>query len=152
MRLPLALLALAAPPALAQNVSAADPQSIIDAMRANGHKAALSAERQDSGAPIVNGGVNGLTYGAFFQACENGANCQDILFSASFDLETPLTLDYVNDWNFQRTFGTLTVNDAGDAFVSYYVITEGGLPRQNFDAVVAVWTSVMEDFAGDIGF
>jgi hypothetical protein len=112
MRLPLALLALAAPPALAQNVSAADPQSIIDAMRANGHKAALSAERQDSGAPIVNGGVNGLTYGAFFQACENGANCQDILFSASFDLETPLTLDYVNDWNFQRTFGTLTVNDA----------------------------------------
>lgn len=146
------LLALAASPALAQNVTATDPQSVIDAMRASGHKAALSAERQENGAPIVNGAVNGLTYGAYFQTCENGLHCQDILFSASFDLETPLTLDFVNDWNFRRTFGALTVNDEGDAFVSYYVITEGGLSRQNFDVVVAAWTSVMEDFAADIGW
>ena len=155
MRTRVAALALAAGlttagAAVAQEVNAADPQSVLEAVRAFGHKARLDAD--DEGFPVVRARVGDINYGIQFYGCDGLANCRQLQLASSFDLEAGLSADFVNTWNEEWVIGRLSVDEAGDPLFTYFLTTEGGLEAENFRAVLQLWTDALMGVVEDVGY
>ena len=143
-------LALAAGSAGAQGVDAADPDSVLAAVRAFGHEARL--ELDEAGYPVVLARAGGINYGVQFYGCEGTSNCSQLQFAATFDLEPGLTADYVNQRNEAWAIGRLSINAEGDPLFTYFLTTEGGLGDENFRAVMQIWTDALAATVEEIGF
>lgn len=143
-------LALAAGAAAAEVVDAADPDSVLAAVRAFGHEARL--ERDDAGYPIILSRVNGISYGVQFYGCTGTTDCSQLQFAATFDLEPGLTADYVNKHNEAWAIGRISVNGEGDPLFTYFLTTEGGLNEENFRAVMQLWTDALAATVEQIGY
>lgn len=141
---------LAARAAGAQEVSAADPQSVLEAVRAFGHKARLDTD--DDGFPVVRARVEDINYGIQFYGCDGTVNCRQLQLASSFDLDAGLTTDFVNTWNEDWVIGRLSVDEAGDPLFTYFLTTEGGLGPENFQAVLQLWTDSLLGVVEDIGY
>lgn len=149
-----ALLALLFVPSLASaqdgSITAADPDSVLEAIRAFGHKAKLQTD--DSGFPLIAADRDGLKYWVYFYGCDGPEGCLDIQFYSSFDVEQPLTPEWANAWNTQWVAGRADVSKGGDPALSYFVTTSGGLSQENFEGVLAVWDMTLDGFLQDIGW
>ncbi len=143
-------LALAAGAAAAQAVDAADPGSVLAAVQAFGHKARLELDEQ--GYPVVLARAGDINYGVQFYGCEGTANCSQLQFAATFDLEPGLTADYVNQRNEAWAVGRITVDAEGDPLFTYFLTTEGGLSAENFRAVMQIWTDALAATVEEIGY
>ncbi len=143
-------LVLAAGHARAQVVDAADPESVLAAVREFGHKARLELDEQ--GYPVVLARSGEINYGVQFYGCEGTENCSQLQFAATFDLEPGLTTEFVNQRNEDWAIGRMSVNDQGDPLFTYFVTTEGGLSPENFRAVMQVWTDALAAAVQDIGY
>lgn len=131
-------------------VAAGDPSTVLEAIRAFGHKAKLQTD--DSGFPMIAVDRDGLKYWVYFYGCDNPGGCLDIQFYSSFDLAEPLTPEWANDWNIQWVAGRADVNEEGDPALSYFVTTKGGLSQANFRGVLEVWNTTLDGFLEDIGW
>lgn len=136
--------------AQAAPVSATDPNSVLQAIRAHGHKAKM--DTNDNGSPLIAVDRDGIKYWVYFYGCENAAGCLDLQFYSSFDLETPLTPDWANQWNYDWVAGRVALDDQGDPALSYFVTTAGGLSQENFAGVMDVWNLTLDGFLADIGW
>ena len=143
------LLAIGAP-ASAQMVDAADPNSVLEAVRAFGHKARI--ETDEEGLPVIRARVEDINYGVYFYGCDGTVNCRQLQLAASFDLDPGLSAQFVNDWNEQWAIGRLSVNADGDPLFTYYLVTEGGLSPQTFTATMQLWTDALFGVITDIGY
>jgi hypothetical protein len=109
-------------------------------------------QADDNGFPLISVDREGLKYWIYFYGCDNPQGCLEIYFQASFDIEEPLTPEWVNDWNLQCVAGRADVNEAGDTALSYFLTTTGGLPRDKFTGVMDVWNMTLDGFLQDIGW
>ena len=146
----LAVAALGAGGALAQSVDAADPEGVLAAVRAFGHKARL--ETDPDGLPVIRARMDDINYAIQFYGCEGTANCRQLQLAASFDLEPGLTPEFVNQWNEDWAIGRLSVDQAGDPIFTYFLVTDGGLSPANFRAVLEIWSAALGGVVGDIGY
>ena len=131
-------------------ISASDPDSVLEAIRAFGHKAKLQTD--ENGFPLIAVDREGLKYWVYFYGCDNPEGCLDIQFYSNFDVEQPLTPQWANDWNIQWVAGRADVNPEGDPALSYFVTTTGGLSQDNFMGVMQVWDMTLNGFLQDIGW
>lgn len=144
-------LALAAPPALAQElVTATDGQALAAIFQQGGYRAQL--ERGEDGHPRIESGTDGLNFTLHFIGCGDGPACRAVQFHASFRLNTPLTPDVVNDWNRTRSIGQAYLSPEGQPRLAFFVPIEGGISRAAFDYAFRSWRSALSAFAGHIGF
>ena len=96
-------LGLAAPAAMAQSVSASNPASVVAALQDAGYKAELGTD--SAGDPKVASAMGGVNFHVFFYGCEANTACQDLQFSAGFDLTDGIDMAVVNDWNSSKFIG-----------------------------------------------
>jgi hypothetical protein len=137
----------AASPLLAQDcaadlVCAARPQSIADALKAQGFKAQVERNEQ-TGNPLVSSAASGYNYKIYFYGCEQAAKCTTLSFVTVFEKDGTNTPELANLWNKENRFSQMAVNDNGTLAFSYDVTTVGGLNKANFADVVDWWQTML---------
>lgn len=137
-------------PATAGSVDAADPRSVLEAIRAYGHKAKMTAD--DQGTPVIEVERGGINYSVYFFNCADAGGCLDLQFFSGFDVAEPLAADWANKWNRDWVAAKAEIGEEGDPGVSYFVTTQGGLSPANFEGVMEVWDLMLTQFTEDIGW
>jgi hypothetical protein len=149
--IPAAALLAFAVPAHAQMVRAQDPQSIVTALQASGYAAKLGVDRV--GDPMVTSGVSGTTFQIFFYNCTDHRECATVQFHSAYDLQTPVGLDRLNQWNQTKRFGRAFLDKENDPVLEMDVdLDDGGLSRLLFIDNVEFWASILGEFERHIGF
>lgn len=125
-------------------VSAAHPESIIDAIQDMGYKAELATDRY--GDPMIHSAASGVNFVINFYNCENNTDCSDLHFVVSFDLLNGIELYSLNSWNEERLIGMSYADSEGDPVLQHYVASVDGMSRSNFVATYSQWTESLADF------
>lgn len=142
----LSALTLSAMPVSAQVIGDADV--IANLMQSYG--LIVEQDRDDYGDPRLTSRLEGTRFSVYFYDCEQGS-CESIQFTAGFDLDTPMPLQRVNDWNRDKRFGKVYLDDEGDPYVEYDVNLDlDGVGARNFDDTLDIWRQVLTEFRDHI--
>lgn len=144
-------LSLAAAPAMAQDlVLATDGQAVASLIQGAGYQAQL--ERTDEGHPRIRSSSDGLNYTLYFLGCANNPACRAVQFQAGFRMNTPPTIETINEWNRTRNIGHAYLGQDGQPRVAFFVPMEGGISRAAFDYAFRSWRTALSDYVRHIGF
>lgn len=144
------LATLAALPATAQALlTPGDGSRIAAILQAQGFQALM--ERTDQGAPRIRSSSDGVNYVLSFVGCGDG-NCRSVIFTAVFRMDTPPTLQAINEWNRQRNIGQAFLNSTGQPGVAFFVPMEGGISEATFIYAFRNWRTTLSDYVREIGF
>lgn len=140
------ILALAAgTPATAQNVVADDPQAIVDVLKDWGYRAALVKDSE--GDPKIDSATSGVNFSIYFYGCSGGTQCTSIQFASGFDMDQGTTPGVVNEWNANKRFGKVYLDDEKDPFIEMDIsLVGGGISRDNFRDNLEKWEQLVGDF------
>lgn len=141
--------AAAAPAEASALLTPGDGTAIAAILQEQGYRAQL--DRTEQGAPRIRSASDGINFTISFIGCE-GAECRSIMFSSAFRMDTPPTLEAINDWNRQRNIGHAYLNSSGNPGVAFFVPMEGGISRTTFDYAFRNWRVSLNDYAREIGF
>jgi hypothetical protein len=134
-------------PACAQTIDGSAVDDILSLARGYGE---ATLETQGNGQPRIAGKVGEVPYQVFFLNCGSGA-CEDLNFYAGFAGLKP-TMDSLNAWNRDKRFGRAYLDSDLDAVIEYDINLEYGVSRDNLNAAFGVWSLVLGEFAGYVGF
>jgi hypothetical protein len=99
------------------------------------------------GDPKLDSRIEGTRFSVYFYGCETGAVCDSLQFSTGFDLEQPMSLEQVNEWNRAKRYGKVYVDEDGDPYFEYDVNLDfDGIGAKNFDDTIDVWRAVLAEF------
>jgi hypothetical protein len=137
--------------AQAAEVAAGNPESVRAAIDAFGHKARI--DLLDDGEPMIAARTaDGINYVVYFYGCENGQNCLDLQFYATFTLDAPPTAQAMNDFNAEWVMGKAFVDADGAAALTFTVVGDPGMSPAYFDSVMQVWETAIGTFTEEIGW
>ncbi|MBK5934546.1 putative sensory transduction regulator [Rhodovulum imhoffii] len=138
-------LGLMAAPAAAENVMAANPQQVLEAVQAYGFSATLGTDSHDD--PEISGRVSKTNFHIVFHGCDGHENCSVLLFLAAYDKEDPMTAQQINIWNMQKLFGRAVLDDEGDPRLEMPVnLDYDGVGAKNFEDTLDWWRIAVEEF------
>ena len=146
-----AAIALPLAPAMAQNVRASDPQTIVEALQGAGFKAEV---RKDGvGDPMIVSAHSGSEFRVIFYGCTANKNCATIQFLSGYEVKTPVTLARINEWNKTKRFARAVLDNEGDPIILMDVdLDDGGLSRALFIDNLEFWISLLDGFEDHIGY
>jgi len=128
----------------ATSVSAAYPESIVEAIQEMGYKAELTTDSY--GDPMIHSAAAGVNFVINFYNCEANADCSDLHFVVIFDLLNGIENYSINSWNGERLMGMSYTDEEGDPVLQHYVASVDGMSRSNFVATFTQWTESLSDF------
>lgn len=154
-KLALALAAFAgiglATPAMAQNVQAQNPNSVVRALQEAGYRAELTTD--STGDPLIRSTSSGSNFSIFFYGCTDNKDCRTIQFYAGYEEPENASLTAFNEWNKTKRFGRAYLGDDGVARLEMDVdIDDGGISPLLFEDNLEFWVLVMSEFELHIGF
>lgn len=136
---------LMAGPALAQNVQASDPASLVRELQGMGYRAELT--RDDGGDPMIRSSSSGSDFLILFYGCENGRDCTTVQFFAGFSDPENGTVEAMNEWNSVNRFSRGYLSKTGTARVELDLdLDDGGMSPALFRDNFEFWTIVMAKF------
>ncbi len=143
-----ALLFAAAPLAAQGDVStvtAKDPQGIVRALQAAGYKAEL--EKDGQGDPMIVTELSGWASRIYFYGCDETTHegCDSVQFSAGFDRKQPWTAADALKLSTQYRFASVRLDDEGDPYVMWDVITGDGIPTKVFLSSVLYFSDAIDN-------
>jgi hypothetical protein len=134
-----ALAALSVTPALAANVTAKDPKSVLDALAAAGYQGA-ELSKTDSGRSSIKVQISGSpTYIDFYDCAKDMTDCYTLLFVYAMDLTDGTTLEKANEWNAQEITGRVSLDRDRDPALDYAFSTFEGVTQEVFEQNVKLW-------------
>ncbi len=128
----------------AGTLSAADPGGIAAALQRLGYKAELT--KDEDGDPKIKSAAAGANYAVYFYGCTDGKDCNAIQFSAGFDTDNGLDLSAANEWNRDKRYGKVYLDDERDPYIELDMNMIDGISEANFDDTVGLWDSLLADF------
>lgn len=99
------------------------------------------------GSPRIRVALNGASFDiAFFTGNEEAdGSYESLQLIALFELDEPIGLDRINDWNTEKRFGTAALVDPEKVFVKMDIQLDGLSPLALKDNLV-LWQAVMVEF------
>lgn len=91
---------------------------------------------------------------ALLLACDEGTqnNCLGSSMLATFTADEGTTADQVmaaiNAYNYNENFGRAYVDEEGTISVRMYIISDGGITRENYSSQIGLWFGSVVDFFG----
>ncbi|HHC29619.1 MAG TPA: YbjN domain-containing protein [Rhodobacterales bacterium] len=133
-------------------VRAADPASFTDFFFDEGYPAQLSTDAV--GDPYIEFRYNDITMPLWFYDCSDHAACQSVQFYFAYQLDEPLSLEKLNEWNGEdRRFTRAYVIDDGTLRLEMDVFTgEDGLSARDFKSLLSLWLDRLTEFEDFIGW
>lgn len=127
------------------HVLASDPQGIATLMQAAGYRAEITTD--GDGDPKILSSAEGANFSVYFYGCTTNKNCQSIQFSAGFDLDSGLTLEQANDWNTNKRFGKVYLDDDWDPRIEMDInLAYGGVSEKNMRETLDIWSRLLAAF------
>ena len=151
---------LAAAAALTFMSSAADAQTLQHFTRADFERALREAgatiTTKDQASPRIDFTFNeGVTADALLLACEDNelqTNCLGSSLLATFAPDEGQTkeqiIEAINTYNYKEIFGRAYLDDEGTISVRMYIISDGGITRENYSSQIGLWFVSVVDFFG----
>ncbi len=150
----LAIAALAsawATPSQAQMVEARNPDSLVQALQQAGYVAKLGTD--PVGDPMVTSGVSGTTFQIFFYNCTEHKACATVQFHSGYDVQNPVGLALLNEWNRAKRFGRVFLDKENDPVLQMDVdLDDGGMSSLLFIDNIEFWASILGEFEKHIGY
>lgn len=151
-------LVLAAAPLGAQTgeamVTAKNPQGILAALEGAGYDAELTED--GTGDPMILTRLSGWSTRIYFYGCDETSHdgCDALQFSAGFDRKEPWTAEEALALARKYRFSSTFLDDEGDPYIEWDVITGDGIPAPVFLASVLSFSDAIdvarrEAFAGE---
>lgn len=138
-------------PAHAQLVQAQDPDSVVEALQEAGYAAKLATDKV--GDPMITSGVSGTTFQIFFYNCTDHTACATVQFHSGYDLQNPVSLERLNEWNRAKRFGRAFLDKENDPALEMDVdLDDGGMSRPLFIDNLEFWASILSEFEQHIGY
>ena len=133
-----------AAPLAARTLDASDPIGIAEYLRDQGYRAQVGRDSYDD--PMIETAAAGVNYSIYFYGCSDNRDCQDLQFSAGFDIDGRISPEGINTWNREKLTGKAYVDDEGDPFLELFIPGVTDMREAAFDRTLARWTSSLEDF------
>lgn len=135
----------AAQPAMAQNVTATDPESVASVIRGKGFEVELTTD--NDGDPMIRAEGKGHRFVVFFYGCTAGQDCVTLGLSAVWT-ESNADVDKVNAWNRDNRFGRAYIDKDGDPVVEMDIdLDDGGMSPALFEDHIEFWMSVVAQYS-----
>lgn len=132
-------------PSATANIMASNPEDIAAKLQDFGYRAELTKDEQ--GDPKIKSSAGGANFSIYFYGCEKNIDCTAIQLSSGFDLETGTTLEVVNDWNANKRYGKVYLDDEKDPYIEMDIELEGeGIPVETFRMNMETWDKIVADF------
>lgn len=132
-------------PAHAQNVTAANPESVASVIRGKGYTVEVS--KDSDGDPLIKAEGNGVNFIVLFYGCTNGKACQTISFYAGWT-DSEANEQKLNEWNRDQRFGRAYIDKDGDPCIEMDVdLDDGGMSKILFEDNVEFWMTVMSQYS-----
>ncbi len=145
------LVAFAPVAATAQEmVYAEDPEVIAALLEEMGFPAEITTD--NVGDPMIMSSAHGYDFDIFFYDCLDNAECQAIQFSSAFDMVDGMSLTSAQDFNRNKRWGKVYLDDESDPRLEMDYNLRGGVSVDNFNDTVDWWQIVMEEFIDYINF
>src|SRR5690606_12630359 len=135
----LAALALTTP-AVAADVQAQDPGSIVAAMQQAGYRAQLTTD--DVGDPLIRSSSGGSDFLVYFYNCTDNTDCRTIQFYVGFSEPNSATIQSMNTWNKDNRFGRAYYDDGIARLEMDLDLDDGGVSRALFEDNLEDWALV----------
>lgn len=138
-------------PLAAQNApavaKASDPAGLVALLEVAGYQPKLG--KDDQGDPMIDldlGGYKGMIY---FYGCDETAHdkCESLQFQAGFNRDKPWLAAQAIELSRKFRFSSVHLDDEGDPWVKWDVITGDGIPAKVFLTSVEYFTDVVADSA-----
>lgn len=134
----------------AQSISASNPETLTNMLSESGYPTEIVTDSY--GDPQIKTEIDGTKMDINFYGCDDGRNCRDIQFRASFDTSGNTSLQSLHDWNRDFFIGKSYQNNQGYSVIEHAVAGVDGMSRYTFDRILARWTSAVDSFKEHIGF
>jgi len=131
-------------------VDATDVDIIAALIQEEGYRAVTGVD--GVGDPKITSSANGYEFDVFFYGCSDGENCRDIQFSMSFDVENGMSLTRVQDFNLEKRWVKVYLNEESDPLLEMDFNLYGGVSATNFKDTLDWWVILMNDFIEYIDF
>lgn len=131
-------------------VTAKNPQGLVDAMEAAGYDAELTQD--GAGDPMILTRLSGWSTRIYFYGCDETSHdgCDAVQFSAGFDREKPWTAEEAIKLARQYRFSSAYLDDEGDPYIEWDVITGDGIPTPVFLASVLSFSDAIDMARGEV--
>lgn len=146
----LAISAVLSTPLAAQTAAvaqASDPAGLVALLDVAGYKPELG--KDSTGDPMIDvdfGGYRGMVY---FYGCDETTHdkCESLQFQAGFNRDKPWTAAQAIELSKKLRFSSVHLDDEGDPWIKWDVITGDGIPAKVFLTSVSYFTDVVADSA-----
>ena len=133
----------------AQQVTAANPQSVVAALQAGGYKATL--EKDASGDPRIQSAASGANFVVTFYGCTANRDCDTVTFYAGWT-GSKATVQQINAWNRDKRFSRAYIDKDGDPVIEFDVnLDDGGMSQALFIDNVQFWEAAIGSFTKHVG-
>lgn len=134
-------------------------QALVDARDVDVLAALVQSEGYDAnigvdavGDPLITSSANGYNFDIFFYGCADGANCRDITFTVTFDLDDGMSLTKAQDFNREKRWIKVYLDEESDPVVEMDYNLYGGVSAENFTDTLDWWVLMMDEFIEYIDF
>ena len=131
-------------------VDASDVDILAALVQDEGYRAVTGTD--GVGDPMITSSANGYEFDMFFYGCTDGENCRDIQFSISFDMEDGMSLTRAQDFNLEKRWVKVYLDDESDPRLEMDANLYGGVSATNFKDTLDWWVIMMNDFIEYIDF
>lgn len=134
-----ASLAASATAASAELITASDVEAVAAAMARGGFT--VAAAQSNSGDPALLAQHPDVNFRVFFMGCEDGANCQHLLFSAQYTIEGDFDPEVLSAYMAANAMGGahVSLDDSETTTLRYFVTTVGGVSKEQFSEILFLW-------------
>lgn len=131
-------------------VDASDADIIAALIQGEGYRALVGTD--GVGDPMISSSANGYDFDVFFYGCTDGENCRDVQFSVTFDLEDGMSLTRAQDFNLEKRWAKVYLDEESDPRLEMDVNMYGGVSATNFNDTLDWWVIIMNEFIEFIDF
>ena len=126
------------PAAQAADVTAHDPQGVLDALAGLGFQAELKTgtDGDSSISLTIDGSPSSIQ---FYNCDDDKTNCETLLFAYGMDTEDGVTLEKANEWNASTIHGFVYTDDEADPWLNMVVMTGAGISEEVFGDYMRIW-------------
>ena len=129
---------------LAADVTAQNPQTVLDALSTLGFRGTL--EKMESGRTSIAVPISGLnTFIDFYDCDDKMEDCYTLLFVVLLDLKDGATLNKANQWNQTEITGRVSLDENGDPQLDYALSTFEGISASVFEQALKLWDRKIGD-------
>ncbi|WP_424944513.1 YbjN domain-containing protein [Aliiroseovarius crassostreae] len=132
-------------PAAAENITAANPQSLMDFFASENATAKMTED--NVGDPKIDMKYYSTEFSVYFYGCDDGKSCDAIQFFSGYATKGEVAIAKINKWNTEQRFGRAYLTDEGAARVEYDIYTGAdGITAEDFSEMFEIWTNLLGKF------